>query len=342
VSDSGPEQPATPLVVLGASAGGVEALSTVVGGLPADLPAALVVVLHVAPTHPSRLPEILSRAGTLPAMHAINGDELVDGRVYVAPPDRHVLVDRSRLRVVRGPRENGLRPAADPLFQSAANAYGESVVAVVLSGTRDDGAAGACAVSRRNGTVVVQDPEDATFPDMPLNTIALDHPDYVLPLDEIPGTVARLVASLPAAAAISDDRPEDDPMLLETKYAALDRAVLQREEGIGERSAFACPECGGELWMTNNGNAEHFRCRVGHAYGSGSLLAAQSDSLDAALWTALRALEERSSLSRRIATRFRARDMNLAAQRHDEIVRESERHALVIRNVLLGRDAREA
>jgi two-component system, chemotaxis family, protein-glutamate methylesterase/glutaminase len=179
------------IVVVGASAGGVESLRELVAGLPANLPVPVLVVLHVPPLR-SNLPKILQRAGRLPASHAEDGQALEPGHILVAPPDRHLLIEDGHARVVRGPRENMHRPAIDPLFRSAATSYGPGAIAVVLSGARTDGAAGAAAVSECGGAVLVQDPDEAAYPDMPRSAITSDHPDYVLPLAEIPATISRL------------------------------------------------------------------------------------------------------------------------------------------------------
>jgi two-component system, chemotaxis family, protein-glutamate methylesterase/glutaminase len=224
------------IVVVGASAGGVEPLQELVRGLPADLPATVLVVLHVRP-QTSYLPSILTRAGKLPASHAEDGQALRPGQILVAPPDRHLMVEDGRVRVVRGPRENLHRPAIDPLFRSAATAYGEGAIAVVLSGARTDGAAGAAAIAARGGAVVVQDPDEAAFPDMPLSAITADHPGYVVPLAEIPTTISRLLAEPLKEASMADDTLNE-----ENRYAALVRDVLDREEGIGERAALGCPD----------------------------------------------------------------------------------------------------
>jgi two-component system chemotaxis response regulator CheB len=183
------------LVVIGASAGGIEPLKEIAAGLPADLDAAVAVVVHVSPTAESRLPAILERTGPLPAGHARDAEPLAVGRIYVAPPDRHLLAVDGKCAVVRGPRENSFRPAINPLFRSAA-AYGSRVVAVILSGTMADGVAGAALVSSVGGTVIVQDPEEAEFPAMPENVIARDHPDCVLPLAAIPKAIAEVVGRL--------------------------------------------------------------------------------------------------------------------------------------------------
>jgi two-component system chemotaxis response regulator CheB len=192
--------PRRDIVVIGASAGGVEALSHLVSRLPADLPAALLVVLHTSPTRESRLPTILDRAGALPAAHAQDGTRIRAGRIYVAPPNYHLTVEHESLRLVQGPTENGFRPAADPLFRTAARAYGARVVGVVLSGALDDGAAGLRAIKQHGGVAVAQDPNEAAVAWMPRSAIRLDHVDHVLPTAEIAALLVQLAQSNGVAA----------------------------------------------------------------------------------------------------------------------------------------------
>jgi two-component system, chemotaxis family, protein-glutamate methylesterase/glutaminase len=223
-------------VVVGASAGSVESLRELVAGLPGNLPVPVLVVLHVPPLR-SNLPKILQRAGPLPASHAEDGQALEAGHILVAPPDRHLMVEDGRVRVVRGPREHLHRPAIDPLFRTAATAYGPGAIAVVLSGARTDGAAGAAAVSECGGAVLVQDPEVAAYPDMPRSAITADHADYVLPLAEIPATISRLAMGPVKEVPMADP----DTLNEENRYAALDHDALQYEEGIGKRAPFCLP-----------------------------------------------------------------------------------------------------
>jgi len=234
------------VLAAGASAGGVEALQALVGGLPAGLPAAVALVLHIPPTSRSRLPEILARAGPLPAAHAEDGEPLVEGRIYVAPPDRHLVLRGRRCVLTRCPRENQARPAIDPLFRSAAIEFGQHAVAVVLSGARADGVAGAAAVSAAGGTVFVQDPAEAVFSSMPAQTIAGDHLDRVLPLAEIAPSVTRMLVHLSLEADVSKN--DNDDMSVETRYALLDRETIERAQPPGTPSAFSCPAFGGVLW----------------------------------------------------------------------------------------------
>jgi len=314
------------VAVVGASAGGVEALLGLVAELPDDFPAALFVVLHVPPTGTSILPRILTRGGSLEARHAEDGP-IEPGCIYVAPPDCHLLIDPGRMRVSRGPRENGHRPAIDPLFRTAARAYESAVAGVVLSGTMDDGAAGLQAIKEAGGIALVQDPNDALYPAMPRNAIALTPPDHVLPVRELARKLAELArrpspARPPASGPSAPDRVEG--IFTGTR----------EDQWPGDRAPFACPSCGGTLWESDEDGQPRFRCRVGHAFTETALMNGQSDGLEAALWSALRALEERLALTRRMAARLaRQRKPGMAA-RFELQAEDAEAHAVFLRDVL--------
>ncbi len=209
------------VIVVGASAGGVEALRGLVGSLPIDLPAAVFLVLHIPAQSPSLLPEILSRSGPLRALHPTNGEVIQHGLIYVAPPDHHLLLEDGFVRVVRGPRENRHRPAIDPLFRSAARAYGSRVVGVILTGSLDDGTAGLLAIKRRGGVAIVQDPDDALYSSMPRSALAHVDVDHVLVLSEIGPVLARLTRE---QAAVEKKHLVPKDMEMETKLAAMMRA----------------------------------------------------------------------------------------------------------------------
>lgn len=328
------EDRASSVVVVGASAGGVEPLKLVIGELPADLPAAVAVVLHI-PRSGSRLPDILNRNAELPAAHAVGGEPFRPGRIYVAPPDHHLLVRNGHSVVVRGPREHNVRPAIDPLFRSAAAEYGPRVVAVVLSGSGGDGTAGAAAVSARGGCVIVQDPQEALVPGMPEAAIVRDHPDRVMPMDRIAAAVVEAVAGLPSEAAVSENA--SDEMSLETSFAELDRETLELSEPPGTPSAFSCPACGGVLWEVDDG-MHRFRCRVGHAYTDESVVVEDGEEVDKALWSAFRALHERADLASRTARRSRDSGRDNLAGRLELQAREALDQAELIRTILLERD----
>jgi two-component system, chemotaxis family, protein-glutamate methylesterase/glutaminase len=319
------------IVVVGASAGGVEALVGLAASLPADLPAAVFVVLHVPPTGTSVLPDILSRHGRLPASHAKDGEPIEPGRIYVAPPDHHLLVRTDHLHLTRGPRENGHRPAVDPLFRSAAREHATGVVGVVLSGALDDGTAGLVAVKARGGVAVVQDPSDALYPGMPASALEHAKVDHVLPAASIGALLARL-ASEPAQVPPG---PAPTDMKVEVEVEGFSLQAMEGEHP-GEPSGFSCPDCNGVLWAIRDGGLQRFRCRVGHAWSSESLLTRQSEALEAALWIALRSLEERAALARRLAEPARRRGHTITATRFEEQATEAQQAARVVRELLVG------
>jgi two-component system chemotaxis response regulator CheB len=318
-----------PIVVVGASAGGVEALSKLVGLLPADLPAAIFVVLHV-PATGSVLPQILSRAGSLPAAHARDGDPIVGGRIHVAPPDCHLQLVDGKVSVGRGPRENGHRPAIDPLFRSAAR-YGARVTGVILSGSLDDGAAGLAVVKSAGGLTVVQDPAEALAPSMPESAIAAAAPDHVLPIARIAELLARNGGN-PGPRGLPSPQEEeampDDP----TTFPPVDITAVNREQG--DLTAFTCPECSGSLWAIREGELVKLRCRVGHAYTEETYEHEQLLSLEAALWTGLTALVEKAEFSRRLEARFRRGGHETTADRYAAKAASCDAHVRAIRRVL--------
>jgi two-component system chemotaxis response regulator CheB len=322
------------LIVVGASAGGVEALVELVRGLPHNLPAAVCVVLHLPADSTSVLPQILGRAGVLPTAHARDGELFRHGHVYVAPPDSHLVVESGRLRLVAGPRENGHRPSIDVLFRTAAQVYGPRVIGVVLSGTLDDGTAGLLAIKRRHGLAVVQQPADARYPGMPQS--ALEHVvvDQVLPVRDISHSLSRLAREpVPEEAALPSAELEE-----EIRATEVDLVRLNRGEYPGAPSSYTCPECSGCLWEIHDGELLRYRCRVGHAYTVESLLAGQAGAVEAALWAALRALEEKASLAHRLLEQFNARGHQLAAVRFAEQEADARERAAVIRRALLVDD----
>jgi two-component system chemotaxis response regulator CheB len=314
------------LVVVGASAGGVEALRRFVHALPSDFRAPILVVLHSSPGARSYLPEILTRAGPLPVRHASDGEPLEGGRIYVAPPDCHLVVDPGRARVVRGPRENGHRPAIDPLFRTASSIYDGHVAGVVLSGTLDDGTVGLHCIRERGGATLVQDPDDALYADMPLNAIAYVHPDYVQPIEELVDTLVRLTASSPRVLGTNGTVP-DDPM---DAAPAPSAEVAQP----GEIMSFSCPECGGTLWETGAGGTMSYRCRVGHAYTLNTLIERHGEAIERNLWSAYRALEERSAMSRRVARRLADRGRLESAARFDRQAEVAGSQAQELKGIL--------
>ncbi len=321
------------VVVIGASAGGIEALQQLCARLPADLKAAVMVVLHTSPHANGLLPRLLNRAGPLPATNPKDGEAIRPGRIYVAPPDLHMIVDDGRLRVIRGPRENHNRPAIDPTFRSAALAHGRRVIGVVLTGLLDDGTSGLMVIRAHGGQAVVQDPRTAMFPAMPKNALERVPDAFVLPLAEIPGLLSRLVAE-----EIEAEEPLPstyDPTANEVRLAELDMSEVENEMRAGNPSAFACPECGGVLWEVDQEGLLRFRCRVGHAYTARHLRAEQRQAVEAALWSALRALEESASLYRRMADRARFSRHEQSSRTYEERAVNAETNSRTLRDFLV-------
>jgi two-component system, chemotaxis family, protein-glutamate methylesterase/glutaminase len=322
------------IVVVGASAGGVEALTDLTASLPGDLPAAVFVVLHLPATGTSALPEILRRHGPLPAAHVKDGEPIQPGRVYVAPPDHHVLLRTGHVHLSRGPRENGHRPAIDPLFRSAAREYATRVIGLVLSGALDDGTAGLLAIKSRGGTAVVQDPADALYPGMPGNALEQVQVDHVAAAASMGKLLARLITD----QAVPPADPAPRAMQVEVEMEGFSLEAFEGNHP-GRPSGFSCPDCNGVLWQIQDGGLERYRCRVGHAWSPESLLTQQSEALEAALWIALRSLEERAALARRLAEPARRRGHSITATRFEEQAAEAEHAARLVRDLLLNRDA---
>lgn len=318
------------VVVVGASAGGVEALRTLVRDLPPDLPATVLIVLHRPSTETSRLPDILDRAGPLPVRHAASDEKLIRGQILIAPPDQHMVVEPDRVLLTRGPRENGQRPAADGLFRTAAFACGPRVVGVVLSGVLDDGTAGLLAIHDRGGVAVVQDPDDALYPAMPRSAIDNVPVDHVAAIGKMGHTISS------ACRTSAPDRvPEPSKLLaVETALAKMDDEAMNDPTRPGEPAGFTCPDCSGPLFELHQGDLVRYRCRVGHAWSTHSLVGEQARELESALWMALRSLEERAALSMQLATRARDRGNGLTERQFESRFEETTNAASMVRRML--------
>lgn len=319
------------VVVIGASAGGVASLQQLVARLPAGFQAAVFVVLHVPQEGTSVLPNILRRAGSLPASHAVHGDVIRDGHIYVAPPGFHLTIEPGRMRVTRGARENGYRPAIDPLFRSAALRFGSRVIGVILSGSLDDGTLGLRDVKDAGGIAIVQDPSDTAWPSMPESALKHVQVDHCATAAEIGNLLTRLVGAAAPATALS----REDADIAERELRVLTMHEDERDKP-GEPSPYSCPECGGVLWEVREGEPLRFQCRVGHAYASDSLSAEQTRVIEKALWMALRALEEQSALKRRLGERARKHGRGVSAAQLEQRARELAEQAQDVRGLLLA------
>ncbi len=338
--------PTRDIVVIGGSVGGIEALREIVKGLPPNFAGSIFVVVHLSPETPSVLPEILERAGRLPASHPEDGEQIEAGHIYVAPPNCHMLLRREGIRLSRGPRENRYHPAIDPLFRSAARTYGRRVIGVILSGLLDDGAAGMVAVKSRGGMAIIQDPNDAMFGDMPRNAARYIKPDRILPLKDIPDTLVELVGEAPrgriAAVGAANSPDMDDDLEREIRAAEADVDEMEDEDQFGTPSGLACPDCHGVLWEIDENRLLRYRCRVGHAYTADVLLNQQSESVEEALWAAVRALEESASLSERLAERASKHHHISLIERYRNASEVKRRNASILRDLLVGMGEAEA
>jgi two-component system chemotaxis response regulator CheB len=321
------------IIVIGASAGGVEALTTLVGALPKEFPATLFVVLHVPSHGTGFLPEILTRKGLLPASHPTNGGKIRPGRIYVAPPGRHMLLHAQTIHLVAGPRENGFRPAVDPLFRSAAHNFGPRVIGIVLSGILDDGTVGLRIIKAAGGITVVQDPNEAVFADMPLSAMGGLAVDHVLPVRDIAALLIQIVKQ-PFEIDGVPPMPQDDQH--ESRFVHDDIGRFEAGAGSARATGLTCPECGGAIWELPEPEALHYRCHIGHVFSAESLLAGQTEALESALWGAVRALEERASLLRRLALRFQQVGSRYSGDKFAEQSQEAEQNADLIRQVLVN------
>jgi two-component system chemotaxis response regulator CheB len=320
-------------VVIGASAGGVEAMRQLVPALPAGFPAPIFLVIHISPDTPTLLPQILGRHAAIEVKLAEDGEVARAGVLYVAASDRHLLVTAGgKVRTLRGPRENRHRPAVDPLFRSAALAYGPGAIGVVLTGGLDDGTAGLAAIKQRGGIALVQDPADALFPSMPTNALAHVAVDRQITIASLSGILTELIAAPVPDVAVTDDAGR---MEMENKIAAFEPKAFQEDDRPGTPSPFSCPDCGGVLWEIDEPNLVRFRCRVGHAMSPDTMLAAQNDKLEEALWMALKTLEESARLSKRLAEGQSRQGHDWMRERFEEKERDARRRADVIREVLV-------
>lgn len=304
------------IFVIGASAGGIQVLQSILSALPWDLPASIFIVLHTNEDSPNLLPEILNRGSKLPVLYAVNGAPILPARVYVAPAgQRHMLLDRGKILLQPGPRENRSRPSIDALFRSASHAYGSQVVGIVLTGNLDDGSAGLVEIKSRGGLAVVQDPEEAMAPSMPESAIEITQVDHVLPAGEIAGKILEL-ANSEASTRMQVMPPKEESVM----------------EATG--STYSCPECGGVLEEAKESNMLRFRCRVGHIYSPDSLMADQTVAVERALWAAIRSMEEQAEFSQRLANNSKQKKQIRLERRFREKAESNRENASVLRELL--------
>jgi len=365
--------PQRDIIVIGGSAGAFEPIRSIIGGLPASFPASVLIVIHMMPDFPSLLEEHLSAHSRLPITQAVDEEPIRRGHIYIARPDYHLTVEAGRMRVLRGPRENRHRPAIDPLFRTAARVYGPRVIGIILSGNHDDGSVGLYAVKQRSGLAIVQDPAEAGWSEMPRGALSYATPHYVLKARDIASNLIDLVqidqneivmpnrksqkADAGSAGKSQSRSGKGGRIRAATKKEARNNGraaghaesvveggehdenlkVAYFDEGEGNPSVFACPECHGVLWELRDGDLVRFRCRVGHSYGTESLANELSGASEAALWAAMRALEEKAAMHRRIADSL-STDRKSSSRLRDQSIAD-DANARIIRNMIFARDA---
>lgn len=325
------------VVVIGASAGGVEAMIGLFRSLPTDYPGAIFVVQHMPAYAKSNLDLVLQSYTELKVKKGDDGEKIEGGTVYVARSDQHLMVERDRVVISKGPRENRFRPAVDTLFRSAAHAYRDRVVGVVLSGALNDGTSGMWTINRLGGTTIVQDPEEAMFADMPSNVMEYTTVDYKLPVVQI-GPLLHTLAGKEIEPTVKQDRFDINEPLLEVELG-----IAKGKNGLkmgitemGTPSPLACPECHGALTQFQEGKLLRFRCHTGHAHTGESLLASIQENVEKSMWEVMRGMEESNLLLGRMAEQLQRSDRQPLADKYRQEAERIQRQAGSVQRAILG------
>lgn len=318
-------------IVIGASAGGLKAIVAIIAQLQPKFPLPILVVIHIPEdTSGNVLLNAIADNTTLNCAHAISGREIKTGHVYLAPSGHHLMIgEDAKILITKGAHENRCRPAIDPLFRSAAVTFGNSLIAILLTGYLNDGTSGMEAVKRCGGICIVQDPDDADYPQMPQNAINHVKIDYVVPLKEMGGLIYQLISK-----KISKGKSIPKDVILEANIAKRVLSDLPSVNALGEQVPFNCPGCGGVLWKIDNGVPLRYRCHTGHAYTSETLLAVQTEKIEETMWVALRMFEERKNLLLTLAQTQMGTSEKIARER----AAQSQIHIDRIRQIIKAND----
>ena len=316
------------IIVIGCSAGGVEALPRILQQLTASLPATVFIAQHLAPSENPYLVELLRRSSRLPVQWAEQGEPFVRGKVYVAPPDVHLLFADHHMHLSRTARENHSRPSIDKLFRSAAATYGSRVIGVLLTGMLDDGVAGLRAIREAGGVVLVQDPEGAAYPDLPRRALDALDPDRTLPLDAIGGVLSTLVEQRTGAIQVPDS------LTIEAEIDRIGSVQPDTMHRLGDQTTISCPECHGPMWALGDERTRRYRCYNGHASTAADMLVSSGTEVETALWSAVRALNDRASTLEALATDARRLDNVISSETYAERAREARAEAEVVREFM--------
>jgi two-component system chemotaxis response regulator CheB len=322
------------IVVIGASAGGFEALKKLVSVLPKDLDASIFIVWHMSPDVRGVLPQVLNKQETLFAINAVDMEPIKTNRIYVAPPDHHLLLEEGRMRVTRGPRENRFRPAIDPLFRSAAYTYGTRVIGIILSGALDDGSAGLWNVKEYGGMAIVQDPLDAEVPSMPEHAIKSVRVDHVVSVSEMGGLLSRLTQE--TVQALQENGVPKNELTKKEIEIAMENPHQIKE--FGELTPYTCPECHGVLSALKEGDRVRFRCHTGHAFSADSLLSAVTESIEESLWGAIRSIQESIMLLNHMGDHFAESNQTQLAAKYFKKAIEAEKRSALVRQAVYSHE----
>jgi two-component system, chemotaxis family, protein-glutamate methylesterase/glutaminase len=322
------------IIVIGASAGGLNLFRQILAGLPDDFNASIFIVWHMSPEGKSLLPELLASVTSIPVATAVDKEPIVSGRIYIAPQDCHMILELNVVRVTHGPKENLFRPAIDPLFRSAASIFGTRVIGVILSGGLDDGSSGLYSIKRMGGMAIVQDPATAENSAMPLNASRITEPDYMVNVREIPGLLAKLSAET-VEPLTSTAMNEKEKMDLEVRVAAGNSPLKQGLTYFDNYSPYTCPECKGTLSEVKEGKIVRFRCHTGHAFSALSLLSALDKNIEGSLWTTVRAMEESFFLLRQMADQMTIENNTEMATVYFEKAKKMEARKEHLRKIVL-------
>ena len=322
------------IIVIGASAGGLNLFRQILAGLPDDFNASVFIVWHMSPEWKSVLPDLLGSVTSVPVATAFDKEPIVPGHIYIAPQDCHMILESDVVRVTHGPKENLFRPAIDPLFRSAASIFGPRVIGVILSGGLDDGSAGLYSIKRMGGMAIIQDPATAENSAMPLNASRIVRPDYMVDVQEIPGLLAKLSAETAEPLNIAAVK-EKEKMDFEVGVAAGGPSLKQGLTFFDNYSAYTCPECKGTLSEIKEGKIVRFRCHTGHAFSALSLLSSLDKNIEGSLWTTVRAMEESFFLLRQMADQMRIENNTNMAAAYFERAEKMEARKEHLRQIVL-------
>jgi two-component system chemotaxis response regulator CheB len=322
------------IIVIGASAGGFETIKRLVAGLPADLQAAIFIVWHVPPDVKGILPQVLNRLQTVKATQAADREPIEPGRIYVPPPDRHLILEKEHVRVTHGPKENGFRPAVDPLFRSAAYYHGPRVIGIILSGSLDDGTAGLWTIKQYGGLAIVQDPAEAEVPSMPASAIREVAVDHIITVADMAPLLVKLT-SQEIPFFNYNDMENNNKTGKEVRIAIQDETLEEGVMQFGELTPYTCPECHGVLSAIKEGQRIRYRCHTGHAFSADSLLAIITENIEHSMWDCIRAMEESILLLNHMGDHFaEVNQPSLAAQYFKKANECMERSKLIRKAVL--------